>query len=191
MPADPKKTQPTSEGTASGADRNVVETPAEDERKPIKFAREPGGNDEDDDLDMTPMVDVTFLLLIFFMITAAFALQKAIEVPPQSEDQAASTQTVEELEEDSITVRINGDNVYWVGCPAWGEERRAPSKQDMRTAVREARNGGNANSPGFAKLLVQASSDATHEFVVAALDAGSANSVEQIQLMMIEDEDYE
>ena len=34
---------------------------------------------EEDDLDMTPMVDVTFLLLIFFMVTASFTLQKSIE----------------------------------------------------------------------------------------------------------------
>ena len=33
-----------------------------------------------DDLDMTPMVDVTFLLLIFFMVTASFGLQRAIEM---------------------------------------------------------------------------------------------------------------
>ncbi|HUG70447.1 MAG TPA: biopolymer transporter ExbD [Pirellulaceae bacterium] len=31
--------------------------------------------------DMTPMVDVTFLLLIFFMVTAAFAMQRSMVVP--------------------------------------------------------------------------------------------------------------
>lgn len=190
MPNDPQNTKATgASSTPSGGVR--PDPPKVKRNKPIKIAKDSGSKAEEDDLDMTPMIDVTFLLLIFFMITAAFALQKAIEVPPQSEDQAASTQTVEDLEEDSITVRINGDNVYWVGCPAWSEERRAPSKQDMRTAVREARNGADTNSPGFTKLLVQASSEAMHEFVVAALDAGSANSVEQIQLMMIEDEDFE
>lgn len=163
----------------------------EDKRQPVSFGREAKGNNPDDDLDMTPMVDVTFLLLIFFMITAAFALQKAISVPPQSEDQSASTVTVDDLEEDAITVRIDGDNVYWVGCPNWPDERRAPSKQDMRNAVREARSGGgNADTPGFAKLLVQASGEAAHEFVIAALDAGSANQVEEIQLMMVDDDDY-
>ncbi len=34
--------------------------------------------------DMTPMVDVTFLLLIFFMVTAAFTMQSAIVVPKPS-----------------------------------------------------------------------------------------------------------
>src|SRR3989304_50163 len=84
------------------------------------------------DMDMTPMVDVTFLLLIFFMITAAFMLQKSLEVPPADADEAAPAQAVEDLEKDSIVVRVDGDNVYWIGCPMWPGEKRAPSMHDMR-----------------------------------------------------------
>ena len=64
----------------------------------------------DDELDLTPMVDVTFLLLIFFMITAAFAAAKAISVPPTKESDAAPTVTVEDLENDSIVIRIDVEN---------------------------------------------------------------------------------
>ena len=39
------------------------------------------------EMDMTPMVDVTFLLLIFFMVTAAFAMQKSFHVPTPKSDQ--------------------------------------------------------------------------------------------------------
>ncbi len=141
-----------------------------------------------DDMDMTPMVDVTFLLLIFFMITAAFALQKSLAVPPMDDNQAAPTQTVEDLEKDSIVVRVDGDNVYWIGCPLWPEEQRAPSMTDMRAKVREAREGDDRGK-GPAKMLVQANGDATHERVVAALDAGSAVGMEDIRLMTYEDGD--
>jgi biopolymer transport protein ExbD len=137
----------------------------------------------DDEIDMTPMVDVTFLLLIFFMITAAFALQKAIEVPPTDQDEAAPTQTVEDVEKDSIVVRVDGDNVYWVGAPKWPDEQRAPSITEMQVKVREARQDG----PN--RMLVQANGDATHEHVVAALDAGSAVGMEDIRLMTYEDGD--
>ena len=140
------------------------------------------------EMDMTPMVDVTFLLLIFFMITAAFALQKSLEVPPVDEDEATETQTVEDLEKDSIVVRVDGDNIFWIGCPMWPEEQRAPSMTDMRSKVREARKGDESGS-GPAKLLVQANGDATHEHVVAALDAGSAVGMEDIRLMTYEDGD--
>ncbi len=142
----------------------------------------------EDDLDLTPMVDVTFLLLIFFMITAAFALQKSIEVPPIQDDQAAPTQTVDDLEKDSIVIRIDGDNVYWIGAPRWPEEQRALSVQEMRTTLREARG---EDKSGPAKLLVQANGDSRHQFVVAALDAGSGEGLEPIRLMSYEDGDLE
>jgi biopolymer transport protein ExbD len=140
------------------------------------------------EMDMTPMVDVTFLLLIFFTVTAAFALQKSLEVPPVNDDEAAASQSVDELEKDSIVVRVDGDNVFWIGCPMWAEEQRAPSATDMRAKVREARKGDD-RGPGPAKMLVQANGDATHEHVVAALDAGSAVGMEDIRLMTYEDGD--
>lgn len=144
----------------------------------------------DDELDLTPMVDVTFLLLIFFMITAAFALQKAIEVPPVEDEQAAA-QTIDDLEQDSIVVRVDADNIFWVSSPAF-DEQRAPSKPEMRSKVREARDGpgGSGGSGGGpTKLLVQAHGDSLHEYVVAALDAGSAVQVNEIRLMSYEDGD--
>lgn len=143
----------------------------------------------DDELDMTPMVDVTFLLLIFFMITAAFALQKALEVPPVDEEEAAATQTVEDLEKDSIVVRIDEDNIFWVGAPRWDEEQKAASMQEMRTKVREARENDGAGGKGPTKMLVQAHGDSLHEFVVAAIDAGGAVQVPEVRFMIYEDGD--
>jgi biopolymer transport protein ExbD len=140
------------------------------------------------DMDMTPMVDVTFLLLIFFTVTAAFALQKALEVPPVDQDEASHEVNVDELERDSVVIRVDGDNIFWIGCPMWAEEQRAPSTTDMRSKVREARKGDN-RGPGPTKLLVQANGDATHEHVVAALDAGSAVGMEDIRLMTYEEGD--
>jgi biopolymer transport protein ExbD len=140
---------------------------------------------EQDELDLTPMVDVTFLLLIFFMITAAFALQKSIEVPSVGDDLAAS-QSVADLEQDSIVIRIDADNVYWVGAPRWEAEQQSFSKQDLLIKLREARE-----NDGPAKLLVQADGDSRHEFVVAALDAGSGVGMAEIRLMSYEEGDLD
>ncbi len=143
---------------------------------------------EEDELDLTPMVDVTFLLLIFFMVTAAFALQKSIEVPPV-DDEAAPTQTVEDLEKDSIVIRIDGDNIFWIGAPKWPDEQRVPSVQEMQIKLREARDDKDGKGPP--KLLVQAHGDSRHGRVVAALDAGSGAGMEQIRLMTYEDGDLD
>ena len=142
---------------------------------------------QDDELDLTPMVDVTFLLLIFFMITAAFAAAKAISVPPMNETDAAPTQTVEDLEKDSIVIRIDADNIFWIGAPKWPEEQQAVSFAEMRSKVREARDDGK----GPTKMLVQANGSARHDSVVAALDAGSGSGLEEIQLLSYEDGDLD
>jgi biopolymer transport protein ExbD len=37
---------------------------------------------EDDELDITPMIDVTFLLLIFFMVASNMQKPSSLEIPP-------------------------------------------------------------------------------------------------------------
>ena len=163
--------------------KNISNDLAPEEPSPLRLRK----RNEEDDLDLTPMVDVTFLLLIFFMITAAFALQKSIEVPPVG-DEVSASQTVEDLEEDSIVIRVDGDNVFWVGAPTWEAEQKVLSKQDLLVKLREARE---KSSAGSAKLLVQANGDSRHEFVIAALDAGSGVGMEEIRLMNYEDGDLD
>ena len=141
----------------------------------------------DDGLDMTPMVDVTFLLLIFFMVTAAFALQKSIQIPtPDPSEAAAESRTVEELEQDddNVIVRIDKDNTIWV------DDREAPSEQELLSQLKEAREGAPGTSTaGPSKLVVMASGDARHEKVVMALDAGTAAGFDDVRLAN-GDEDY-
>ncbi|MAT71470.1 MAG: hypothetical protein CMJ58_18330 [Planctomycetaceae bacterium] len=140
----------------------------------------------EDELDLTPMVDVTFLLLIFFMITAAFAAAKAISVPPVNDD-SAQEQIIDDPDLDMITVRIDADNVFWIAAPKWSEEQRAMSAAAMRDKLREARDAPQAPT----KLLVQAHGDSRHESVVAALDGGVGAGCEEIALMSYEDGDLD
>ena len=145
----------------------------------------------DDELDMTPMVDVTFLLLIFFMITAAFALQKSLEVPPAQEDEASNMEVITDPDQDTVTVKIDGDNIFWISAPGWETEKKALSVQDMLSKLREARKSqGKGHGGGIAKMIVQASGEAVHEKVVAAVDGGMTVGMEEIQLMLYEEDDY-
>ncbi len=45
----------------------------------------------DDELDITPMIDVTFLLLIFFMVTSTMKKETALQVPPARHGEGVST----------------------------------------------------------------------------------------------------
>ena len=142
---------------------------------------------EEGDMDMTPMVDVTFLLLIFFMITAAFSLQKSIEIPKPEETDQASTQVQEEIEDnkDYITIIIDQFNTFRVQTA--DSEEEAPGKHDLLRKLRRARDEAPPDQiPN--KLLVKAHGDATHGRVVMALDAGAEVGMEQVQLMTVEED---
>ena len=61
-------------------------------------------------IDMTPMVDVAFLLLIFFMVTTVFRTPQALEInlPPDQETQ------IEVKESNVLQLRVLGDDrAYW------------------------------------------------------------------------------
>lgn len=141
---------------------------------PIEFRRrEP----VDEGLDMTPMVDVTFLLLIFFMVTAAFAMQKSLEVPPPDQQEGVTeAPTIEELEQndDFVIVRIDADSTIWV------DESIANSEQEMLSRLRDLVRGDGGGGPQ--SLLVLADGEARHEAVVMALDAGNAVGIENVRL---------
>jgi biopolymer transport protein ExbD len=145
------------------------------------MARKPKDSTEDD-LDMTPMVDIVFQLIIFFMVTASFSLQKSLEVPPMEEEETAEPRPLEDFEEDpqTVIVRIDGDNIFWVAAPGWTEEREAPSVQDLMVNLRAARNVSSGTPPN--KLLVMASPDAIHEKVISAIDGGAEVGMDQVQL---------
>jgi biopolymer transport protein ExbD len=77
-------------------------------------------------IDMTPMVDIVMLLLIFYMVTTVFSMPQAMEInlPPEEE-----TETVEVKESRLLTIRIDGENHFlWnIGDPAKNLPQLLPS----------------------------------------------------------------
>jgi biopolymer transport protein ExbD len=121
----------------------------------------------EDDLDMTPMIDVTFLLLIFFMVTASFTLQQSFEQPPAKSDEPSTTVAEEEeVEDDYIEVLIDQNNTYYVTTRDV-EELEAPSDTEMRTQVLDAKNSSNAT-----RLIITAHVDSFHRKLVTVWDTG-------------------
>jgi biopolymer transport protein ExbD len=148
-----------------------------------------GSQQRDAQMDMTPMVDVTFLLLIFFMVTAAFTMQKSFEVPTPEEEQA-SQRPVQEIENDDdyVIVRVDEFNTFHVSAARWDVEREAPSEQDLLVRLMEARRGSGTVA-GATRMLVMASGAAHHEKVVTAMDAGTSAGMEDVKLVTVEDEE--
>lgn len=143
-----------------------------------------------DDMDMTPMVDVTFLLLIFFMITASFTSEKVIEEPPTLSDKA-SLKAKQEPDKilDTVRVQVDEFNAYTIILPG-GEDRQATSKQDLLIALGDARRelSTGANDDDL-RLAVEAHTESIHAAVVAALDAGREKGFNSIQVTVVEEFD--
>jgi biopolymer transport protein ExbD len=159
----------------------------DDEEPPVKLK----SRHEEAEMDMTPMVDVTFQLLIFFMLTTSFAMQKSLQIPKpqQSSSTAAASKTIEELTEDPnvVTVRVDPSGAFFIETSKQSDEIEAPSEQELLSQLRIAKqpdeSGVSAN-----RMLVMAHGDALHERVVMALDAGVNVGMNEIQLLATEDE---
>ncbi len=72
-------------------------------------------------IDMTPMVDIAFLLLIFYMVTTVFAMPQAMEInlPPVDENQE-----IEVKESNLLTIRVDEEGRFF-----WN--LRTPSPENL------------------------------------------------------------
>jgi len=144
----------------------------------VEFVREKDTSNEE--MDMTPMVDVTFLLLIFFMVTASFTLQQSME-QPRSKSEDPSTNYIEEDDNDEfVQVTIDQYNSYRLTSRD-SEEVEAASDNEMRRRLRDM-----VRSTRAKKLIIVHHGDAWHEKVITAWDAGLHNNVDEIVTQLTE-----
>ena len=163
-----------------GGWKGIDEEEEEEEVEDVAFEKKEIPEDE---LDMTPMVDVTFLLLIFFMVTASFTLQKSLEQPhAKSEEPSTQVQEQEEMLDDYVQVTIDQTNTYYVTTRD-DEEVECPSDSEMRSRVKDAKDSTSAT-----RLIILAHVDSTHEKVVTVWDTGVVNNMEQIEIQTTDEE---
>jgi biopolymer transport protein ExbD len=62
-------------------------------------------------IDMTPMVDIAFLLLIFYMVSTVFAMPQAMEINLPPED--TKDEKIEIKESNLLTLRVDNDSRFW------------------------------------------------------------------------------
>jgi biopolymer transport protein ExbD len=135
----------------------------------------------DGELDMTPMVDVTFLLLIFFMVTASFSLQKSIQMPRQHSD-LASTQPIDNPTDSLNPIQLNvyENGGFLVLTPDW--QRETPGKQDLISVLNQA-VGANNND---LRLDIKVHENAKLRTLVDAMDAGTIAGFAAIEVTEVD-----
>ncbi len=128
----------------------------------------------DDEMDLTPMVDVVFQLLIFFMVTASFALHKTIETPTPESNQKGATQSIqslEELEGVAILVRIDAQNGITIDDdPLADDSRVADALVDKMRKEQKS------------EVIITADPAAWHRTVIKVVDAANAVGMQKIRL---------
>ncbi len=112
-----------------------------------------GGQDEESDINLTPMLDVVFIMLIFFIVTATFIKQPGTEVLRPQAETARQKPTV------SVLVAINSVGEIWIDKKSVDVAAVGPMIERLHA---ENPKGG---------LVVQADRKAKYQKVKAVLDA--------------------
>lgn len=113
--------------------------------------------DSDLELNITPLIDVVFLLLIFFMVSTTFERESeiTIELPESAGD-------IAETEKKVIEISIDNQGRYFVN------QRRLKSS-DIKTLKKALSiTRGDTKEP---KLIISADKMTPHQSVVRAMDA--------------------
>ena len=126
--------------------------------------RRRGQSDDDADINLTPMLDVVFIMLIFFIVTATFIKQTGIQVFRPDALTAEQKPTVAML----IAISPNGE--------IWIDKKRVDA-----AAVRAHIERLHAENPKGG-LVIQADREAKSEKLMAVLNAARAAGLTEVAI---------
>jgi biopolymer transport protein ExbD len=119
---------------------------------------------EESEVNLTPMLDVVFIMLIFFIVTASFVKEAGIEItrPPAA--------TAERKERGNILIAITKDNQIWI-------DRRQVSPQALRANIERL----HAENPQ-GSVVIQADEKSQNGLLVRVMDAARLAGVSSVAL---------
>lgn len=126
------------------------------------------------EVNMTSLIDVVLLLLIFFMVSTSFVKQSQISIRLPEADSAA---VVEEVPEQ-VDIMITEQGIYLVNNRELANSRPETIRNALRTV-----SGGNTNLP----LTISADANARHQHVVTAMDVAGKLGFTRISIATIND----
>ncbi len=111
------------------------------------------------DITLTPMIDVVFLLLIFFMVTTTFSTETQIKIKlPEAEGEARNEKS------KVIALTIDADGIYYVNNHQVINQKLTTLKKAIMDAA------GNSRALPF---IISADAKTPHQAVIRALDVAS------------------
>lgn len=128
------------------------------------MARKIRGFIEDAEIDLTPMLDVTFIMLIFFIVTTSFVKEAGLDV---ARPEAATT---EPKQRASIMIAVSGTGQIWMS-----------KRQVELDAVRPLVEAARAENPEGSAMII-ADRTAPAGVVIAVMDQARLAGVTDIAI---------
>jgi len=111
---------------------------------------------EEPDVNLTPMIDVVFLLLLFFMVSTSFVRESSLKVDlPEATGQALAEQ------QQPVDIIINLNGIFIIN----GTTLENPSSEELSRHLKEA--VGDNDDP---HIIISADSKAEYQSIVTAMD---------------------
>ncbi len=135
----------------------------------LKQSWEPSESDDEDDegVNLTPMLDVVFIMLIFFIVTSSFVKEAGVDV-----DRPIAA-TAERKERGNILVAITSTGQIWI-------DRRAVDPRAVRAHIERL----HAENPQGA-VVIQADRRSKNRLLVQILDAAQEAGVETVSIAAV------
>ncbi len=120
--------------------------------------------DDESEVNLTPMLDVVFIMLIFFIVTASFVKESGIDV------NRPNAATAERKEKGNILVAISADNQIWI-------DRRQVDPRALRANIERM----HAENPHGA-VIIQADEESKNKLLVQVMDAARSAGVKNVSI---------
>ncbi len=116
------------------------------------------------EVKLTPMLDVVFIMLIFFIVTASFVKESGIEIS------RPGASTAVRKEKGNILIAISANDQIWMS-------RRQVDPRALRANIERA----HAENPQGA-VIIQADKEAKTGLLVQVMDAARSAGVKSVSL---------
>lgn len=129
---------------------------------------------EEVDVNLTPLIDVVFLLLIFFMVSTTFKDQSEIEIrlPTASEEP-------KEMTLESVVITIDDKGQFFVNDHPLINTQLTTLKRALKEVV------GDEKDP---LIIVKADAMTPHQAVITAMDASRQLGFARLGFATVKDE---
>ena len=120
--------------------------------------------EDENEINLTPMLDVVFIMLIFFIVTATFIKEAGIQV------ERPDALTADPQEDAAILIAISANDEIWID-----REERDP--RIVRSIIERL----HAENPK-GSIVIQADEGSTHETLVVVMEAAKAAGVTNVAI---------